>query len=176
MEAAGRCGPVASNDARSLGKGDSWFGTFDAVVDIKRTLGHEMILSIKTGFSKTPKKEVKQIMMHWPTGSYLVFLHTVDKDLGVGENLNDDVVELIFVAYKYNCRTVLCFLMTKDAGSTVPDPSRPYFAVFPDRHGNLLERPVARPAFLSHFFRIATVLTLTTTSDSTNWHWKSAGL
>ena len=61
-------------------------------------------------------------MKYWPVGSYSVLTHTAK-----GEGDKDDV-ELVYIAYKYNVKTTLHFLMAKNAGSTVPDPDNPYIA------------------------------------------------
>lgn len=89
--------------------GDSWFGSYDCVVDGKRKLGQEVIYVIKTGHRKTPKKALDEVMKHWAAGTHVVFTTT---DKGVGDECD---VELVWISYKYNTRTVLHFLMTKDA-------------------------------------------------------------
>ena len=150
-KAAACCGPTAAGK-RSLVLRDSWFGSYACVVSLKRTLGHESMLCIKTGHSKTPKLEMDAVMRHWPAGSYAVLTHTCEG------RADEADVELVLLSYKYNCRRVLHFLMTKDAGSTVPDPSRPYIARFPDRFGNVHERPVARPLSISIFFDSSNII------------------
>jgi hypothetical protein len=70
----------------------------------------------------------------------------------------DDAMKLVFVSYKYNARKVFHFVMTADAGSTVPDPNRAYIAKFPDEFGNvaignMAVRKVPGPACLSDYCR-----------------------
>lgn len=132
--------------------GDSWFGSYDCIVNLKRNLGHEAILVIKTGHRKTPKKALDQVMKHWPAGSYIVF-SIIDE--GVGD---EKPVSLNYIAYKYNVHTVLHFIATEDAGSTKPDPDRPYFAKFPDEHGNVICRAIERPSIVSTYFENSNVI------------------
>ncbi len=56
-------------------------------------------------------------------------------------------VKLIAVGYKYNSSKVLCFVATKNVGSTLP--GEPYQARFIDGFQNLLSRPVDRPQIIS---------------------------
>ena len=66
-------------------------------------------------------------------------------------------VKLIALAYKYNQKKVLCFIMTKDAGSTVPG-NRPYVAKYPDKHGNTCSRKVPRCEALSTYFESSNII------------------
>ena len=91
-------------------------------------------------------------MKHWPVGTYCVLTHKCKRQ---GE---DPDVDLVFLGYKYNCCKVLLFLITKDAGSTKPDPLNPYIAKFPDSHGNVCQRAVPRPACISMFFDSSNVI------------------
>ncbi len=63
-----------------------------------------------------------------------------------------------FVAtgYKYNRKKVLCFLSTKDAGSTLP--GTPYVASFPDSTGQLHFRNVERPKLISFFYNHSPII------------------
>ena len=56
-------------------------------------------------------------------------------------------VKLVAIGYKYNAKKVLCFVMTKNAGSTLPG-NNPYRAKYPDLFGNVKERLVERPDVL----------------------------
>ena len=87
--------------------------------------GHEGIFAVKTNHGWFPKKELETNMKDWPSGSYLV-METTAPDSGI---------ELIAIGYKYNAHKVLCFVATKQAGSTTP--GQPYKAKFPDRFGNV---------------------------------------
>jgi hypothetical protein len=68
-------------------------------------------------------------MKTWPGGMSLVLEATTSKG-----------VKHIAVGYKYNSSKVLCFVATKNAGSTLP--GEPYRAQFIDDFQNLMSRPV----------------------------------
>ena len=59
-------------------------------------------------------------------------------------------VDLLSIGYKYNSSSVLTFVVTKGAGSTVA--GRPYEARFPDVYGNVHARNVPRPEVLNKYF------------------------
>ena len=103
--------------------------------------GHEVIGSVKTSKSHYPLKKLKKIMKNWPSGAHLVFECTAP----------ETGVRLVAIGYKYNAKKVLCFVMTKNAGSTAPG-DRPYKAKYSDEHGNVKERIVKRPDILSVLF------------------------
>jgi hypothetical protein len=152
MEMVAGCGQ-SKTEAKSKpdkGLGDSWFGSVTATVEAAKN-GQELIGGVKTNFSKSPKKEMEELMKDCPSGAYYVAVCDVpDED-------NDDI-KIIFVSYKYNARKVLHFVMTDGAGSTVPDPNRAYHARFPDAFGNLAVRKVPRPACLSDYFEKSNVV------------------
>lgn len=147
---------------------DSWFGSVKAVENAKLMYrvpktngpqgeydlkicrergqnpnGHEIIGAVKTNTGSYPKKQIDKIMRHWPSGSYLVLECRTP----------DTKVDLVAIGYKYNSKKVLCFIMSKNAGSTAP--GKPYIAKFPDKHGNVQERRVTRPEILSLSFGCA---------------------
>lgn len=103
--------------------------------------GHEIIAAVKTNKAHYPLKQIKKIMKKWPSGSHLVFECTAP----------ETGVELVALGYKYNSKKVLCFVMTKNAGSTAIG-DKPYVAKFADEHGNVKQRSVKRPAVLSVLF------------------------
>lgn len=152
---------------RQLVKGDSWFGSVKLAENLKciyrKPIGtdedeanykyvickekgcnkdaHEFIGAVKTSSGGFPKKDIERIMKKWPSGSHLV-LECTTPETGVS---------LVALGYKYNSRKVLCFVMTKDAGSTAPG-LEPYYAKFPDIFGNVKQRKVQRPAVLGRYF------------------------
>lgn len=101
---------VDGNLEQCLVLSNSWFGSYDCIVALKHELGQEAILVIKTGHCKTPKKALDEVLKHWPAGLQIVFTTT---DAGTGD---EEDVDLVYIAYKYNTCTVLHFIMTKDAG------------------------------------------------------------
>lgn len=108
--------------------------------------GHEIIGAVKTNSGSYPKKEIEKIMRDWPSGAYIVLECKTP----------DTKVDLVAIGYKYNAKKVLCFVMTKNAGSTAPGD--PYIAKFPDKFGNVQERHVPRPAILSTYFQFSDVI------------------
>ena len=91
-------------------------------------------------------------MKDWPpAGGSVLTLECKTPETGV------DLVASI--GYKYNQKKVLCFVMTKNAGST-KSGDNPYRARFPDEFGNLKERIlVDRPeATIGHYFKFADLI------------------
>ena len=126
---------------------DSWFASAKVASEISKR-GHNMIGVVKTAHSRTPKAIFEKEMEEWPGGSYLVAMCT---EPGTG-------VELVFTGYKYCSRKVVCFIATKNAGSTQPDASRPYVAKFLDGFFNVKSRNVDRPAIISTYFENSNVI------------------
>jgi hypothetical protein len=60
-------------------------------------------------------------------------------------------VKLIAFGYKYNSSSILCFVVTKSAGST--SAGNPYRACFLDVHDNLVSRLVEVPELISKYFQ-----------------------
>ena len=96
-----------------------------------------------TAYSLFPKDQLEEEMKDFPSGSYLVMECTAP-EMGV---------KLVAIGYKYNSRKVLFFVMTKNAGNTMP--GSPYIARFTDDFGNVKSRKVERPDCISQYFRSA---------------------
>ena len=123
---------------KELFGGDSWFSSVPVAEGLAKR-GHEYVGAMKTNHALYPKDEIELIMKNWPSGSYIVF-----------QCVTPGGHTLIGTGYKYNARKVLCFISTKNAGST--KPGVPYVAKFNDGAGNVCERSVPRPAVLSKYF------------------------
>ena len=104
--------------------GDSWFGSKKCCRYLKKELGHESVMAVKTNHSGLPKEELEKLMDNYPSGASVVLKSTE----------NDCV--LYFIGYKYNSRKVLCFICSENAGSF--QPGKPYEARFPNRSGNVM--------------------------------------
>ena len=143
MKLTENCGQQG-RERPNLFYGDAWFGTLACLCNVKKQ-GHEGIFAIKTGSSGIPKKHFENLMKNFPAGAHMVCEAKVTFE---GEEMI-----VVYIAYKYNNRKVLHFAMTKNAGSTVPDPNRPYHARFKDPNGNMTRRDIPRPAVLSDYFR-----------------------
>ena len=138
---------AAERFKRELILADAWFGSVKVVEQMKllhvdkegKPAGHEVIAALKANHSCFPKVEIEEAMEDFPSGSHLVF-----------ECKSPAQVDLVAIGYKYNARKVLCFVATKNAGST--RPGRPYVAKFPDEYGNVARRMVPRPQIISTYF------------------------
>ena len=106
----------------------------------------EVVCAIKTNNGFFPYDELLEEMKEYPSGSYLV----------LGCTAPATNVELRAIGYKYNTTKVLLFLMSKNAGTTVP--GQPYVARFPNEHGNVRKRRVPRLSCLSKYFGCANVI------------------
>ena len=62
-----------------------------------------------------------------------------------------DGQELIAVGYIYNSKVTLCFIVTKNVGST--REGDPYEMKFTDDHGTVHVRLISQPALMSHLFQ-----------------------
>jgi hypothetical protein len=148
---------------------DSWFGSVklaenlellwreernDGIYEyhIRKDLGlnlkaPEICAAVKTNSGWFPKQELEKKMEKWPSGSYLVLeCKTPETN-----------VDLVAIGYKYNARKVLCFIMTKNTGSTAPDPWL-YIAKFPDKFRNVMERRVPCPEVIGDYFKHSNVI------------------
>jgi hypothetical protein len=141
------------NKRRELFAADAWFGSVNATNQVKAILqdedglpaGHDWVAAVKTNHKLYPIRELTKTMEEWPSGSHLLLSCE-----------RPDGVELLALGYKYNMRKVLCFVFTKDAGSTAP--GEPYVARFPDEHGNVKTRKVPRPEVISRYFGASNVV------------------
>ena len=136
--AMANCGQRESEHCRNLILGDSWFSSVKTAEAIYES-GHEWIGVVKTSHSLFAKKDLEEKLNTWPGGMILSMQATTSKG-----------VQLIAVGYKYNSSKVLCFVATKNAGSTTP--GEPYQARFLDDHDNLINRPVDQPQVISTYF------------------------
>jgi hypothetical protein len=137
--AMANAGQKESLHRRNLVLGDSWFASVKTAEAI-REAGHEWIGVVKTSHSLFPKQFLESTLKTWPGGMNLALETTTAKG-----------VRLIAVGYKYNSSKVLCFVATKNAGSTTA--GEPYRARFLDDHDNLISRPVDRPELISTYFQ-----------------------
>lgn len=128
-----------ANTKRELFAGDSWLSSVP-VAEGLMDRGHEYVGALETNHALYPKDEIEKLMTGYPSGAVLVFECTTPKK---GH-------KLLAIGYKYNARKVLCFIATKNAGSTMP--GEPYIARFNDVNSNVAERPVSRPPVLSRYF------------------------
>ena len=119
--------------------GDSWFGSVKAAGALANE-GFECILQIKQNHAQYPKQAITDILKDAPGGTKVVMTTT-----------NSMGVELIATGYKYNKKSILFFVSTPGAGSTVD--REPYEMKFVDEYANIHIREVPRPALISYFFQ-----------------------
>ena len=122
-------------------KGDSFFASVKSAHKAKE-LGHAFVGAVKNCHALFPKDGISKLMADMPGGTYVVF---ECEELG-----------LIAIGYKYNNNKVLHFIMTKDAGSTVPGPV--YQVRYNDKFGNTQTRDVLRPQVVSEYFQVANII------------------
>ena len=125
--------------------GDSWFASIKTAEQLKLEFGHEFIGVVKNNRAYFPRAMLEKQMELWPSGACLAY--EVTSPLGV---------DLLAIGYKYNARTCLCFIATKNAGSLAEGD--PYVARFRDQHGNAMTRKVPRPAIISKYFGRSNVI------------------
>ena len=125
-------------------KGDSWFGSVKAVVEIcnvdENTAFRNAVFQVKTNKKGFPKKFIEDKLSGLPGGSKIV-LKGKDPEHGV---------PLVAVGYKYNGTKILHFIFNEPAGSTTD--GSPYIMKFPDEHGNVVSRDITRPVIIGDFF------------------------
>jgi len=78
-------------------------------------------------------------MKSWPAGSHIVM-----------EGTTENGIDLLAIGYKYNSRKILCFILTKNVGSTVPTCY--YETRWIDPNGNTMCRRVPRPKIIDDYF------------------------
>jgi hypothetical protein len=100
---------------------------------------NEIIGVVKTNYACYPKKFIEETMQEWPPGSHIVL-----------ETKTPEGIDLLAVGYKYNKRTVTCFLTTKDAGHTGPGVS--YEAKWKDDNNNTCKKDIPRPYVVAKYF------------------------
>jgi hypothetical protein len=124
-------------DTNSGIMGDAWFGSVKAAVALAKK-GYRAILQVKTGHGLFPKSFIEETLKDAPGGVWIVLEAT------------HDGVPLLAIGYRYSTRTTLCFVATKDAGSTTK--GNPYEMKYTDDWGNVNVRFVDRPEIISKFF------------------------
>jgi Transposase IS4 len=119
--------------------GDSWFGSVDVTVYVKKNFGCNFIGVVKNSHSKYPKVFLEKTMAEWPGGSHLVLETTIDG------------VDVVAVGYKYNKKRVNCFVFSKGSGHT--EPGECYEVKWKDDNGNTRHRDVPRPQVVANYYK-----------------------
>ena len=153
------------NGKRETYYGDSWFTSIKAILGILAEFGHEYFGALKTNHSGTPKEEIEKIMDKWNPGSYLVLECEEHGMFILGYKYSHRKKgEFAFMILHFNIAqmkispdvmviAVCVFLGSWNAGSTTL--GKPYTAKYPDKHGNVQQRPVPRPEIVGKYFGVS---------------------
>jgi len=88
--------------------------------------------------ARFPKQFIESSMKDWPAGSHIVL-----------EGSTDDGTDLLAIGYKYNSKKILCFVSTKNVGST--EPTCYYEAHWLNKNGNMMSTCVPRPKIINDY-------------------------
>ncbi len=124
-------------------RGNAWFGSVEAAVMLAKA-GYKAVLQIKTGHGVFPKKKFEDTLKDAPGGVWIVL------------QLTYQGIPLVAIWYHYSTRTTLCFVATKDAGSTTK--GKPYQMKYTDDWGNIHIRDVCWPDIISKFFESSNMI------------------
>jgi len=119
-------------------RGDAWFGSVRAANEVG-IRGHEGVFQIKTYHASYPKEFIEEALKDAPGGIFVAL-----------EGTTKDEVQLIALGYRYSRKTILFFILTKNAGTTTL--GEPYHMKYTDSFGNVCTRYVDRPEVISNFF------------------------
>ena len=124
---------------------------------------------IKTAHARFPKKQIETIMKDWPGGSFLVM------ELVGSSQRNENTPPLFALGYKYGCTKVICFISTKNAGSTVLE--KPFIVRYSNEFENVEHREVDRPKVASSYFHACNAIDVHNQARqgilSLEQHWKT---
>ena len=111
-----------------------------AAVAAKRNM--DTVYQVKSNHGLYPKQFIEDTLKEAPGGTYIVL-----------EGQHPDRPTLIAIRYRYNSKVTLCFVITKNAGST--RKGKPYEMKFTDSYGNIHVRLVDCPSMISNFFEVS---------------------
>jgi hypothetical protein len=122
--------PFQENDKKFGIRGDAWFGSIRAANEVGLR-GHEGVFQIKTYHASYPKEFIEEALKDAPSGVFIVL-----------EGMTQDEIPLVAIGYRYSQRTILYFVLTKNADSTTL--REPYHIKYTDSFGNVCTRYVDR--------------------------------
>ena len=125
-------------------RADAWFGSVKTASEVSRR-GHEAVFQVKQYHSLFPKAFIEETLKDAPGGVHIAL-----------EGKPQCEVTLIAVGYRYSRKTVLFFLLTKNAGSL--SEGKPYEMKYTDSYGNVCTRFVDRPDVISKFFATSNII------------------
>ena len=130
--------PVVEGEPEVRVDADAWFGSVRCAAALAKE-GYKTVLQVKSNSGLFPKTFIEKALEDAPGGVKIVLKGSYHD------------VPLIAIGYRYSTRTTLCFVATKNAGST--RAKEPYEMKFTDDFGNVVAREVERPEILSEFFK-----------------------
>jgi len=130
--------PVVEGEPEVRVDADAWFGSVRCAAALAKE-GYKTVLQVKSNSGLFPKTFIEEALEDAPGGVKIVLKATYHD------------IPLIAIGYRYSTRTTLCFVATKNAGST--RAGEPYEMKFTDDFGNVVAREVERPEILSDFFK-----------------------
>jgi len=104
-------------------RADAWFGSVKTASEVSRR-GHEAVFQVKQYHSLFPKAFIEETLKDAPGGVHIAL-----------EGKTQCEVTLIAVGYRYSRKTVLFFLLTKNAGSL--SEGKPYEMKYTDSYRNV---------------------------------------
>ncbi len=135
----GLLGVIAPQDERKHGiRADAWFGSVKTANEVGLR-GHEAVFQVKQNHSLFPKDYIESALKDAPGGVHIAL-----------EGTTRDEVQLIALGYRYSRKTILFFVLTKNAGTT--QLGEPYHMKYTDSYGNVCTRYVDRPDVISNYF------------------------
>jgi hypothetical protein len=125
-------------------RGDAWFGSVKNASELG-IRGYECVFQIKNYNTLFPKDFIDEALKNAPGGVSIIL-----------EAKAPNEVPLVAVGYRYSRKTILYFVQTKNAGSSVH--GEPYHMKYIDEFGNVHERNVDRPDVISKFYLSSNVI------------------
>jgi len=125
-------------------RGDAWFGSVRTANEVALH-GHEAVFQIKQYHAGFPKEYIEEALKDAPGGVHILL-----------EGMTQNEVPLVALGYRYSRKTVLHFVLTKNAGSS--KPGTPYQMKYTDNFGNICTRYIDRPQVVSNFFAGSNVI------------------
>jgi hypothetical protein len=135
--------PQSATDKHGV-HGDAWFGSVRTANEVG-IRGHEGVFQVKQYHTCFPKDFIEEALKEAPGGVHIIL-----------EGTTQDEVTLVTLGYRYSRKTVLHFVLTKNAGSS--KPGTPYQMKYTNAFGSICTRFVDRPQVVSNFFAGSNVI------------------
>jgi len=118
---------IAPQDEQKHGiRADAWFGSVKTASEVALR-GHDAVFQVKQNHLLFPKDFIESALKDAPGGVHIAL-----------EGTTRDEVQLIALGYRYSRKTILFFVLTKNAGTT--QLGKPYHMKYTDSYGNVCTR------------------------------------